>query len=44
MSHIGADIFLMSMSILYLAMAAGIIYLLKRKIKQDKQKDKGGEE
>ena len=48
MSYIGADIFLMSMSILYLAMGGAIMYFLVRKIKQDKQKDKqkdkGGEE
>lgn len=46
MSNITADIFLISMSILYLAMGACIMYLLVRKIKQDAEKDKenkGGE-
>ena len=45
MNNITANVFLISMSILYLAMGACIMYLLVRKIKQDaeKDKDKGGE-
>ena len=44
MSKITADIFLISMSVLYLAMGLCIMYLLIRKIKQDQNNDeKGGE-
>lgn len=43
MSNVASDFFLISMSILYLAMAVVLMYLIKRKIKQDK-KNKGGEE
>lgn len=46
MSNVAADIFLISMSILYLAMGGAIMYFLVRKIKQDAEKDKenkGGE-
>jgi hypothetical protein len=40
MSNVAADIFLISMSILYLAMGGVILYFLVRKIKQDNKTDK----
>lgn len=45
MSKIAEDIFLVSMSVLYLSMGLCIMYLLIRKIIQDKNNDeKGGEQ
>ena len=40
MSNVAADIFLISMSILYLAMGGAITYFLVRKIKQDNKNEK----
>ena len=40
MSNVATDIFLISMSILYLAMGGAIMYFLVRKIKQDNKNDK----